>query len=164
MKYLDSVYPTFLKVLSIIILVLAPVRSTMIAVGVLIFLDMLTGVWASRKNGEPITSSGFKKTVAKMFLYQCSVIVGFLMEHYLLDGVPVVKVIGGIIALTEGKSFFENVNRITGTDFWVEAINKIQTSTVKQTPEPVDEEEVKSRIDQLQKVKPKKKGKRKKKK
>jgi hypothetical protein len=137
MKYLDSIYTLLIKWCSIVLLVLLPVRPVMIAAGVLIVLDMITGMLASRKQGERITSSGLKKTVGKMFLYQSSIVVGFLMEHYLLEGIPVVKVIAGIIALTEGKSFFENVHRITGIDFWSEALAKIQSATVKQIPDEV---------------------------
>ncbi len=165
MKYLDSdaILTFLLKIASMLILVLAPIHSVLIAVGVLIVLDMITGLLAARKRGEKITSANLKKTVTKAFLYQSSVVVAFLMEQLLLDGIPVVKVVAGIIALTEGKSFFENVHAITGTNFWDEALAKIQAATAKKIPE-IDEEEVKSRIETLPKIKSKKRKTRKKRK
>ncbi len=139
MRPLDSVYEWTGKILSMFILVLAPIHSILLAVSLLIGLDMITGIWASIKRKEKITSAGLKKTVIKTFLYQCSVIVAWLMETYLLEGIPVVKVVTGIIAVTEGKSFFENVHAITGTDFWSLAIEKIQTAASKNPPDEIIE-------------------------
>lgn len=139
MKYIDteSVYAFVAKLVSMFVLVLAPIHSVLVAVGSLILLDMVTGILAARKRGEPITSANLKKTITKAFLYQASVIVAFLMEQLLLDGVPVVKVVAGIIALTEGKSFFENVHAISGVNFWDEAFNRIQAAASKKVPDEV---------------------------
>jgi phage-related holin len=136
MNFYETIYPFLLKFTSMLVLVLLPVRPVMIAVSVLIIADFITGVWASRKLKEPITSSGFKQTVIKTLAYQSAVVIAFVMETYLLEGVPVVKVVAGLIALTEGKSFFENIHRITGVDFWSEALNKLQTATAKALPAP----------------------------
>lgn len=141
MKYFDleTILAFLFKIGSMIFLVLAPIHSVLVAVGVLILLDMITGLLAARKRGERITSSNLKNTVTKGFLYQSSVIVAFLMEHFLLDGIPVVKVVAGIIALTEGKSFFENVHAITGINFWDEALARIQSATAKKVPDEIME-------------------------
>lgn len=118
-----------LKFISMLALVLMPVREVMIAVGVLVLADLVTGIMASRKEKQPITSTGLKKTVGKTLAYQSAIIVGFVMEHYLLQGVPVVRVVAGLIAITEGKSFFENLKRITGIDVWSEVLKRIQEAS-----------------------------------
>ncbi len=134
MKYLESIYTWTLKVASMVLLVLTPIHPVLLAVSFLIILDFVTGIWAAKKRNEKITSTNLKKTVVKTFLYQCSIIVAWLMETYLLDGIPVIKVVTGIIAVTEGKSFFENIHAITGTDFWSLAIEKIQAAAAKSPP------------------------------
>ena len=115
--------------------ILMPIHSVMIAVTFLVISDLVTGVWASRKRNEKITSSGFKKTVMKILAYQTAVIMAFVMETYLLQGVPLIKVVAGLIAITEGKSLFENIHIITGIDFWKEALKKLQEATIKSLPD-----------------------------
>lgn len=137
MKHLESIYAWTLKLASMFLLVLAPIHPVLLAVSALIILDMVTGIWAAVKRKEKITSTNLKKTIVKTFLYQCSIIFAWLMETQLLDGVPVLKVVTGIIAVTEGKSFFENVHAITGTDFWSLAIEKIQSAAAKKPPEDI---------------------------
>lgn len=115
------------KFFGMILAILAPVKGTMIAAGVLIIIDMLTGIWRAKKSGEPITSNGFRRTLSKMAAYQLAIVTGFIMEKYLgLDFIPIVKVIGGLIALTEGKSALENISAITGVDFWKALLEKLQ--------------------------------------
>lgn len=135
MKTLDMVVGSFVKLLSMMVLVLAPVRPVMIAVGALVIFDFITGVWAAKKLGKKITSNGFKKTIIKSLVYQCTIIVAFILETYLVEGVPIVKAIAGLIGLTEGKSFFENVHKITGIDFWSEALKKIREATSVSVPD-----------------------------
>lgn len=124
MKYLEIFLEASLKFLSMMFLVLLPIRPLMIAVSVLVLADLITGIWASKKEGKKITSSGIKKTVAKTLAYQSCIVIAFVIETWLISDMPIVKVVGGLIALTEGKSFFENINRITGVDFWSEILKR----------------------------------------
>lgn len=96
-------------------MVFVPIKASLAAVGVLTFLDLMLGVLAARKRGEPITSSGFKKTVVKLLAYESTVMLGFLVEQYLTgDLMPVVKILGGMIGITELKSVLENLEELTG--------------------------------------------------
>jgi hypothetical protein len=97
------------------LLVFVPIKASLVAVGVLTFLDLVLGVCAARKRGESITSSGLKKTVVKLLAYETTVMLGFLVEQYLTgDLMPVVKILGGMIGITELKSVLENLEELTG--------------------------------------------------
>ena len=115
-----------LKLLTVAIAILAPIKAVMIAVGVLVIADMITGVWAAIKRSEKITSAGFRRTVSKLVIYQIAIITGFVVEHYLVDGsIPIVKIIGGVIGLVELKSVLENANSISGTDIFQLILNRL---------------------------------------
>jgi hypothetical protein len=92
---------------------------------------MITGMWASKKEKKKITSSRMRRTVIKLLAYQFAIIFAFILETWMLDGLPVVNVITGLIGLTEGKSFFENIRRISGVDFWSEILSKLNMPDVK---------------------------------
>jgi len=105
---------------------LAPIKPVMITVGILIVSDLITGVWAARKRGEPITSAALGRTISKMVVYQTAVITGFLLQRYLLaDALPIVNVIGGVIGMVEFKSFIENANCIVDGDVFKEILKKL---------------------------------------
>jgi phage-related holin len=137
-SYLDQALEFCLKFFSMLFVILLPIRSVMIAVSLLVIADMITGIWASLKEGKKISSNGLRRTVAKTLAYQLTIVVSFIIETYLIDGIPVVKVVSGLIAITEGKSFFENMERITGVNYWTELLSKIQGLNSKQTPDNPD--------------------------
>lgn len=98
--------------------VLAPIQPLLVTVGVLIAADTVTGIMAAHKRGERIKSSGLGRAIVKLFVYQTVLITGFLMEQYLLQdtGIPIIKLLAGIIGLTEFLSLLENTETITGVD------------------------------------------------
>ncbi len=131
---LDQMLSLTIKFVTMLLLVLAPVKSIMVAALALVIADLITGLWASKKEGTPITSNALRRSVMKTLTYQSAIIISFILETYLLDGMPVVKVVAGLIGITEGKSFFENIHRITGIDFWSEILNKVQATKAKSIP------------------------------
>jgi len=99
-----------------VIALLSPIHALLGAVGFLIFADMATGIAASIKKGERITSKAMGRTIYKALAYQLAVISGFAMEHLLLgDSIPVAKLVAAAIGLVEFKSLLENVQTLTGT-------------------------------------------------
>jgi len=103
--------------------VLAPIHTVMIAVGLLIGMDLITGIMAAKKQGDKITSAAMRRTISKMAVYQMVVVSGFLVETYLIDGIiPVVKLIGGVIGVVEITSILENANKILGENVFKKVI------------------------------------------
>jgi hypothetical protein len=136
MKFRELFEPTVAKALAWISLFLAPVRATMIAVSVMVLIDLITGIWAAHRRKEKITSNGIRRTISKTLAYQIAIFSSFLMEKYFLSGIPVVKVVAGLIGTTEFKSVLENLSSITGIDFLQVVIEKFQGKKI--VPEPKD--------------------------
>ena len=108
------------------ILVFAPIKATLVVVMVLTLCDLVLGVAAARKRGEKITSSGLKRTVIKILVYEAVVMMGYLTEQYMTgDMVPVVKILAGLVGLTELKSVLENAEELTGIPLLQTIINKL---------------------------------------
>lgn len=105
------------KTLLVILAALAPIHAVLITAGVLVFADMVTGIWASIKKGIPFKSAHLRRTISKMLIYHIAIISAFLLETYLLqDFIPITKIVGGVIGLVEFTSIMENANTITGTN------------------------------------------------
>lgn len=104
---------------------LAPVHGVMIAVSVLVLLDFITGVLSSMKSKKKITSKGFQQTIYKTLAYQAVIVTALVLEKYLIPELPVIKVVSSLIAVTETKSLLENVEVLTGIDFWGAMVSKL---------------------------------------
>lgn len=108
---------------------LLPIKLVIITAGVLIFADLITGIAASRKRGEKITSAALSRTVAKFAVYQTVIVTGYMLQMNLLNNViPVINIVGSVIGMVEFKSIIENANAILGTDLLKDIINKLSSS------------------------------------
>lgn len=115
-----------IKILLASLAALAPIKMVMITVGFLIFGDLVTGMWAAHKRGEKISSAAMRRTISKIFVYQLSIISGFLLETYILDHVlPIAKIVAGVIGMVEFKSILENSNTIVGGDIFKTILSKL---------------------------------------
>ena len=113
--------------------VLAPIHAILLTVGITIFGDLVTGVWAANKRGEKISSAGLRRTISKIVVYNLAIVLGFIIEKYLLgDILPVSKIAAGLIGATEGLSIFENLNSISGNNVFKSLIDKL--GSVNQLP------------------------------
>lgn len=101
----------------------APVQPFMILVLVLVVVDVITGIWAARRNGERITSKEMGRTVPKVVLYPVAILLSEAMVHTFFAGTPVVSSLTYMVALfictIEFQSNIENIGKLTGTDIWV---------------------------------------------
>jgi phage-related holin len=100
-----------------IIAVLAPIHDAMITCGILIVMDLIMGIVASRKLGEKIESKKLKNTVVKMLVYQLLIISAFISEKYMVDFLPLTKITLAFVAIVEFSSLAENFQKITGLPF-----------------------------------------------
>lgn len=103
-----------------------PIKATLITVMVLTMADLVAGLIAARKRKEAITSSGLKRTIIKILAYEVVVMLGYLTELYMTGGlVPIVKVLAGLIGITELKSVIENLQDITGVPLMKLLVDKL---------------------------------------
>lgn len=123
----------WLKGLALSVLaVLAPIHTVMITVCILIIADLITGIWAAYKRGEKLTSAAMRRTITKLLIYQLTVITGFLLEKYLLEGlVPASKLIASVIGLVEMKSVLENAESILGQPLFKKLISRLGSDNDK---------------------------------
>jgi phage-related holin len=112
-----------------ILAVFAPIKSILIVTGFLIITDLISGILAAKKRGETISSSGLRRTVTKMLVYNLAVISGFLVEKYMIsDILAISKLIAGVISIVELKSILENLNTINGSSIFKGIIEKLGSS------------------------------------
>lgn len=123
---MPALKPIAIKLGWAILAIFAPVGSVLAVVLLLTAIDLVTGVIAARKRGEVITSSGFKRTIIKLFVYEVVIILSFLIEQYLTGPfVPIENILAGYIGITELKSVLENLESITGVPILQTLIDKL---------------------------------------
>lgn len=99
--------------------VLTPVAPAILWLGVLIFLDLITGILKAQKLKEEIHSSKLKNTATKALLYFIAVIAGHIIDTQFLTVVEwlpakTAQLIAGFLAVVEFKSLIENISTILG--------------------------------------------------
>lgn len=120
------------KGLLVLAATLAPIKPLLIACGVMIAGDMITGIFAAKKRKEPINSADMRRSLTKMVVYQIAIISGFVLEVHMLDNLlPVSKVVGGVIGMVEFKSILENVSTIAGQDIVKLVMDKLGSKNAK---------------------------------
>jgi hypothetical protein len=119
MKYLESLAIAGLAIF-------APIKAVILVVGVLILADLIVGLLAAHKRGEPISSAGLRRTVTKAFVYEAAVMLGFLTETYLTgDSIPITKIVSGFIGVVELKSILESLDTLNGSPLYASLISKL---------------------------------------
>ena len=101
-----------------IIAVLTPMIGIMIATGLLIAFDFISGIAAAIKRKEDITSRKMSQTIAKIIFYNIALFTSMGVQYLMSDVMPVTKLIVGVIAMVEAKSIYENIGYILGINFW----------------------------------------------
>ena len=101
-----------------LLLFIGDITSSVLAIIFLVFADTVTGIWASLKNNQYLTSRRAGRIVSKLLLYPLAIIVAKVAEVYLTPAIPWIQVTSGIIAIVEVKSIFENISLILGFDLW----------------------------------------------
>lgn len=120
------------KGLLVLAAILAPIKALLISCGALIVADMVTGMFAAHKRGEPINSADMRRSLTKMVVYQIAIISAFVLEKYMLDGLlPVSKIVSGVIGMVEFKSILENASTIAGQDILQMVIDKLGSKNAK---------------------------------
>jgi Bacteriophage holin family len=108
-----------------LIAIFAPIKHLLIATAIMIFVDLITGILAARKRGEPITSAGIRRSLSKLIVYEAAILIAFMTEHYMSDTLPFVNMASSMISLVEITSVYENINSLSGTDLLKGLISKL---------------------------------------
>ena len=116
-----------IRILMVISAFLAPIFGILITVGLSILADTAMGIWKSKKLNEKITSRKLSQIISKMFLYNATVILFFLIDNYILNAIilaffSVPLLLTKIVALTlisiEIYSIDENWKAVKGNGLW----------------------------------------------
>jgi hypothetical protein len=124
---LTTIQTKWLSLLGIVLTFFMPITGMVLAVGFSIFLDTITGIWKSRKNGVPIRSRRLSAVISKMFLYQLTIILFFLIDWFILNDILktifttellLTKVLSLVLISIEVVSINENYKAVRGIDLW----------------------------------------------
>lgn len=123
-----------------LITLFTPVHGVMITIVFLIIVDFITGSYASYKLKIPISSQRIANTISKFFIYNLVVLASFLLEKFIVDDLPFLKIIAGFIAITEVKSILENFNKIYGTDLFKALISMLKVGSFSNSLSTISKE------------------------
>lgn len=106
---------------------LAPIQGILITVGVLILADTILGVWKAKKLKEKISSRKLSQIISKMFLYEGTIVLFFMIDKYILGDILqqffaveylLTKVVALVLASIEVFSMDENYRAVRTYGLW----------------------------------------------
>lgn len=102
-----------------------PITPWIIAIGVFVAADFITGMFAAKKRGEELKSRKMFKTVPKFVAYGLGIIVAHVLTLLFFKDFPAVKLVAGLIAFIEIKSLDENIKALTGHSLFGDLIKML---------------------------------------
>lgn len=126
-KLLTVLHQRAIQIAVYVAALFAPISGIMITVGLAIIADTITGVWRATKLKETITSRKLSQIASKMFLYQGTIIMFYLIDKFILGDILgaffsiellLTKVIALVLASVEVFSIDENIKAVKGTGLW----------------------------------------------
>jgi phage-related holin len=106
------------ELITFMIMFFSPVKAAILSIILLALFDFITGVSASYKLGNKITSRRMYSSIVKVTMYSTLILASHLIEAHLMDYLPMVKLATSSVALVELKSLYENVSVVLGIDLW----------------------------------------------
>jgi phage-related holin len=96
--------------------ILAPVKGMVAITIFFIWLDLVVGIWRSKKLKYPIRSTGFKRTVSKTLLYAGAIVSVFFLEMFISVDLVLTKAFTFFCIFVELKSINESYFDVTKKD------------------------------------------------
>lgn len=93
-----------------------PIKGFLLFTVAVVFADMITGIIAARKEGQKINSRGLYRTIEKIIVYFCAILIFEGSRNTFSLPFNITYMVASMIAGTELLSIAENVNRITGVN------------------------------------------------
>lgn len=116
--------------------IFAPAKTALVTVMVLPLADLVLAVICAVRAKKPITSSGLKRTVAKILMYETATVLAFLTEQFLTGPVvPAARLVTGLIGLTELKSCLEHLDSLSGGSLFKTILDRLSPSSLKSKDE-----------------------------
>lgn len=143
---LQSIQAHWAALLGTIMTFFMPIWGLLFLIGFAIILDTITGIWKAKKTKVPITSRALSGIISKMFLYEITVILFYLIDYFILNDIVIkffsvplmlTKVMALILASIEVISINENYKAVQGIDLWQSA--KRLMSRAKEIKQNTDE-------------------------
>lgn len=113
--------------LSFLAVNLMPVATFLAAAIVLVIADWITGISASLKTKENITSRKLGRTIVKICFYSLTIILVMMVEKTFFKGDYLVYLVSAYIALKELYSNLENIGKILDIDILTIVKSAIKT-------------------------------------
>ncbi len=100
---------------------------------IFVIIDLITGVFAAKKRGEPIKSKYMGGGIIKMLSYLTTILLSWTVEQVILTTsvLHIVNIVTGLIVLREFKSILENFADITGNKTFKKIWTRIEELTKK---------------------------------
>lgn len=108
-----------------------PIASFLMAIGVLVMVDLVTGIAAAKKRKEKIRSQGLRNSVIKTVWYFLAILTGHMMQSIFFKSLEIDYFISSFIAVIEFKSLLENIAELTGADVWTHLKNLLTKTPTK---------------------------------
>jgi hypothetical protein len=124
---IKTIHANWMKLIAVIWAFLMPISGLLFLIGFVIALDTVTGIWKSIKKKVPITSRGLSAIISKMMLYEVTVILFYMIDHFILNNIIMhffsvelllTKVLALILVSIEVMSINENYKAVKGLDLW----------------------------------------------
>ena len=93
-----------------------PIKHFLLFTVAVVLADTITGIKASKKEGQKITSKGLYRTTEKIVVYFVSIMIFEGAKNTFSIPIPITYMVASMIAGTELFSIAENVKRITGVN------------------------------------------------
>lgn len=139
----------FIKSLVALWLYFSGIHIYVVAIACLLLIDVITGIFASRKNGIPFTSRLLKKgLIEKLALYLVILVAAFLLEIifktvFTWESYFIVFFVSVLISTYELISIFENVHTIDPSLTFLKSLinlsHKLHKRAIKVAEEKVDD-------------------------
>jgi len=107
-----------LEIMAVLSAFFSPIGPLLLTTGCMLVSDLCTGIFAAHRRKENIESAKMGRTVTKLTLYGAAIVLGHMMEVFLVNWVPIAKITASIICTVEFKSILENIKTITGLDIF----------------------------------------------
>ena len=96
-----------------------PIKGFLLFTVAVVFADMVTGIKAGRKEGQKINSKGLYRTMEKIVVYFCGILIFEGARNTFSLPFNITYMAAFLIATVELYSIAENIKRITGVNLGV---------------------------------------------